>query len=374
MREVEASDIALRGVMVTQDQLRKKDREVRRGFSSVTDELQLQSRRIERKVDACAEGEIKQLLAGWVKLGEQVAEVGEALEGQDRHMQEELQGAERRWERHVNQQEERLEAKIEEKEERLDAKMEEMETRLQSKERESAERMEMLSARVDDAISKIAEESLKAPWERRVQEASLGWRKELEDVSLGWRKDLEAALVARPTREELSAYTTLVTTEKVITQLANLQIRTNEQLNGLQGGLYTVERLTLRQVDQRADMVSVPNEDQNPLIKYFQVDVPEKLREVLTSREAEDRARRVEAPKWAPAAGRILKGLPRRARATSGPPDSPTRPGPSRITAGTEGETADVEMEDGAAGQGKDFYHSLGVPFTDTSSIARGAW
>jgi hypothetical protein len=237
MREIEASDIALRGAMVTQDQLRKKDQEIRGIMDTQVEELHHHSRRIERKLNSHTEGEVKGILGRMVNLGEELAQIGETLDGQDRHMQEELQGAERRWERNVNQQEQRLEARIEE-----------TEIRLQGKQMETADRMDTLSKRVDEAISKIAEETEKAPWERRVQEASLGWRKELED-----------AMVARPTREEMSAYTTLATTERVIDKIANLQIVTNEQLNGLQGGLRTMERLYLRQLDESADLVSVSN-------------------------------------------------------------------------------------------------------------------
>lgn len=237
MREIEASDIALRSVMVTQDQLRKKDQEIRGIMDTRAEELHHQSRRIERKLDSYTEGDAKGILGRLVDLADEMAEIGETLEGQDRHMQEELQGAERRWERHVDQQERRLEARIEE-----------TEIRLHGKQMETADRVDTLSKRVDEAISKIAEETEKAPWERRVQEASVGWRKELED-----------AMVARPTREELSAYTTLLTTEKIIAQLANLQLATNEQLKGLQGGLNCMERLYLRQLDQSAEMVSVSN-------------------------------------------------------------------------------------------------------------------
>jgi hypothetical protein len=91
------------------------------------------------------------------------------------------------------------------------------------------------------------------------------------------------------------------------------------------------------------------------LIQCFQVNVPEKLQQILTSQQGEDQARRLQEPKWIPA-GRIVKGLPVRARARSGPPDSPTRPGPPRIAVSPEGEQADVEMKDGQVGHGKHVY------------------
>lgn len=235
IREVEASDIASRGLMVTQEQLREKDREIRTALTAMTDELHKQSRRIERKLDSCTEGDVKSLLARMVGLGEEVASIGEALDGQDKHMREELQATERRWERHVNEQEQRLEAMIEE-----------TDTRLQ---REIAQRVDTMSERVDEALVKISERNLQAPWERRIEEAALGWQKELE-----------SAMAARPTREEFTGYTTLVTTEKICNQLATLQLRTAEQFNDLQGDLHTVERLYLRQLDQGGDVVSLLNE------------------------------------------------------------------------------------------------------------------
>lgn len=249
MREFEAGDIARRGCMVTQDQLREKDREIRDALSAMTDELHHQSRRIERKVDSFTEGDVKSLLTRMVKLSEEVASIGETLDGQDKHMREELQSAERRWERQVNQQEQQLEATIEETETRLQSQQREMAERMDERMdilSKRVESMDMLSARVDEAILKITEDNLKAPWERQLQEASLGWQKEME-----------SAMAARPTREEFSAYTTLMTTEKICAQLAALQVRTDGQFNGLQGDVHTLERLYLRQMDQKGDRVSL---------------------------------------------------------------------------------------------------------------------
>jgi hypothetical protein len=57
----------------------------------------------------------------------------------------------------------------------------------------------------------------------------------------------------------LAPYTTLVTTEKIVNQLSNLQVGADEQYNGVQGGLNTLEHLYLRQLDQIVDMVSLHN-------------------------------------------------------------------------------------------------------------------
>ena len=92
---------------------------------------------------------------------------------------------------------------------------------------------------------KISEENGKAPWERRLQEAAIGWWKELDE-----------ALAARPRTDDLTGYTTLVTTEKIVNQLAKLQLRVDEQFNRLQGGLNTLEWLYLRQLDMGLEMVS----------------------------------------------------------------------------------------------------------------------
>ena len=59
--------------------------------------------------------------------------------------------------------------------------------------------------------------------------------------------------------DDLTGYTTLVTTKKIVYQLAKLQLHADEQFNGLQGGLNTLERLYLPQLDQGAEMVSLPN-------------------------------------------------------------------------------------------------------------------
>src|SRR5277367_564368 len=161
---------------------------------------------------------------------------------------------------------------------------------------------------------------------------------------------------------QLSAYTTLETTERIVTQLANLQVRTDEQYNGLQGGLNTLERLYLRQLDQTADMVSLPNEIQNSLIQYIQNNVPQQLQQFLSTQQAEDRVQlpllpglplfHQPASNWVPSR-RIVKGLPRRARATSGPPDTPTRAGPSTIPVSPLAEKADVEMKDTGVSEGE---------------------
>jgi hypothetical protein len=262
------------------------------------------------------------------------------LDGQDRNVREELQGSERRWERQLNEQDRRLEARIEEQE-----------MRFQDGQKEAAYKMQSLAVRVDDALVKMTEDTRKAPWERRVEEAAIAWRKELEDT-----------LAERPTSGDLAAYTTLVTTEKIVSQLANLQVRTDEQYNGLQGGLNTLERLYLRQLDQTADMVSLPNELQNSLIQYIQNNVPQQLQQFLSTQQAEDRVRPPLLPglpmfhqpplNWLPS-GRIAKGLPRRARATSGPPDTPTRAGPSTIPVSPLVEKADVEMKDTGVSEGE---------------------
>jgi hypothetical protein len=115
----------------------------------------------------------------------------------------------------------------------------------QDGQKETAYKMQTVAVRVDDALEKLNEDTRKAPWERQLQEAAVRWRKELQD-----------ALADRPMTGQLSAYTTLETTERIVTQLSNLQVRADEQYNGLQGGLNTLERLYLRQLDQTADMVS----------------------------------------------------------------------------------------------------------------------
>jgi hypothetical protein len=259
MREVEASDVALQGVMVTQDQLKNQDKDIRStlkasekalwdtlvtqeelehkekeilsAFNVITGELHHKSRRIERKVNACTEGEVKDLMTRLVTLSEGLAQMGETLDGQDHIMRDELQAAERRWERHVNEQEQRVEGLVE-------GMIEETQIRLESKQREKAD---MLSARVDEAILKITEDNLKAPWQRQIQEASLSWQKELE-------------VAVATTREEFSDYTPMSTTEKIVQQLATLQIHSHDQFHSLQGGLTTMERLYLRQLGSTADL------------------------------------------------------------------------------------------------------------------------
>lgn len=355
MREVEASDVALRGVMVTQEQLKNQDRdirstlkvsekalwdvlvtqeeldhketEIRSAFNVIAGELHHKSRRIERKLNACSEGEVKDLMTRIVTLSEGLAQMGETLDGQDHIMRDELQAAERRWERHVNEQEQRVEGMLEE-----------TEIRLESKQREKADK---LSARVDEAILKITEDNLKAPWQRQIQEASLSWQKELERA-------------VATTKEEFSAYTTLSTTEKIVQQLAALQIHSHDQFHSLQGGLTTMERLYLRQLDSTATLplVSLYNEVQISACQCFQVNARQKLQEVLKSQQAQQVQGVAPASNSGPL-GRIVKGLPRRARATSGPPASPSRPQPPRILVSPEEHQSDVEMKDGAVDQGE---------------------
>ena len=237
IREVEASDIAIRGIMVTKDKLKETDRAVRRSFQAVADELDCKTSRIEKKVNSCADDDVKAILNKLVDLGEQVDKVGGILDGQDVIMREELQSAERRWERQLNEQEQRLEGKIDDQE-----------IRFQDGLKDNAFNMQTLAVKVEDALMKMTEDISKAPWEHQLAEAAITRRKELQD-----------ALKDRPTTGDLSAYTTLSMTEKIVTQLSNLQVRADEQYNGLQGGLNTLERLYLRQLDQTADMVRFPN-------------------------------------------------------------------------------------------------------------------
>jgi hypothetical protein len=224
---LKASEKALWDALVTQEELDRKETEIRGAFNVIAGELHHKSRRIERKVNACSEGEVQDLMTRIVTLSEGLGQMGETLDGQDHIMRDELQAAERRWERHVNEQEQRVEGMIEE-----------AEIRLESKQRENAD---MLSARVDEAILKITEDNLKAPWQRQIQEASLTWQKELE-VAVG------------TTREKFSDYTPLLTTEKIVQQLATLQIHSHDQFHSLQGGLTTMERLYLRQLGSTADL------------------------------------------------------------------------------------------------------------------------
>ena len=106
--------------------------------------------------------------------------------------------------------------------------------------------------------------------------------------------------MARPWTDDLTGYTTLVTTEKIVDQLVKLQLRTDEQFNGLQGRLNTLEWLCLCQLDQGAEMVSSKCEVKNSLIQYFQVNVLQQLQAVLSSQQAEDRARPPQAVKIGP--------------------------------------------------------------------------
>ena len=237
IREVEASDIAIRGIMVTKDKLQETDNAIRRSFQAIAEELQHKSSRIEKKINACADEEVRAILTKLVDLGEQVAKVGEALDGQDTHMREELQTAERRWEAQLHEQDQRLEGRIEEQE-----------LRFQDEQKEAAYKMQALGIKVEDALAKMTEDSRRAPWERQLQEAASAWRRELQD-----------ALADLPTTNDLAPYTTLVTTEKIVNQLSNLQVRADEQYNGVQAGLNTLERLYLRQLDQTVDMVSLHN-------------------------------------------------------------------------------------------------------------------
>ena len=93
IHEIEASDIAIRGVMVTHDTLQDTDKEIREMVQGFVNELRHKSRRVERKVNACADGDVQAILTKLVDLGEQVVQVGEILDGQDTHMREELQAA-----------------------------------------------------------------------------------------------------------------------------------------------------------------------------------------------------------------------------------------------------------------------------------------
>lgn len=239
--------MAIRGVMVTNDKLKETDSQIRRTFQAVAEDLHCKTSRIEKKINACADDDVKAILGKLVDLGEQVEKVGEVLDGQDTTMREELQTAERRWERQLNEQEQRLEGRIEEQE-----------IRFQDGQKDNAYKMQTLAVRLDDALLKMTEDIQRAPWERQLEEGAKLWRKELQD-----------AMKNRPTTDELSAYTTLLTTEKIVEQLSKLQVRADEQYNGLQGGLTTLERLYLRQLDQTADMVSVPNEISNLLNQYL---------------------------------------------------------------------------------------------------------
>ena len=97
---------------------------------------------------------------------------------------------------------------------------------------------------VDEVLGMLKDQSLKAPWECEAEEANFVRRKELDN-----------ALRARPLMHDLDRYTKLVTTETIVQQLADLQLRSDKQYLGLQGGLTILERLYLRQLDQSAEMV-----------------------------------------------------------------------------------------------------------------------
>jgi len=153
IREVEASDIAIRGVMVTQEKLKETDHHIRRTFQAIAEDLQHKSSRIEKKVNACADDDVQAILSKLVDLREQVEKVSEELDGQDRNVREELQGSERRWERQLNEQDRRLEARIEEQE-----------MRFQDGQKEAAYKMQSLAVRVDDVLVKMTEDTRKAPW------------------------------------------------------------------------------------------------------------------------------------------------------------------------------------------------------------------
>src|SRR5271155_1399053 len=100
----------------------------------------------------------------------------------------------------------------------------------------------------------------------------------------------------------------------------------------------------------------------NSLIQYIQINVPQQLHQYLSTQQAEDRTRPPVVPRlpllhqppsnWAPSR-RVFKGLPRRMRVTSGPPDSPSRAGPSTIPVSPPAEKEDVEMKDGGVSDGK---------------------
>ena len=232
--------------MVTQEKLRETDKRIRTRLQATAKELQENSDRIENKMNGCVDQEVNALLLRMVELGEQVQGVGRELALQDTEgLRKELQGVERRWELEMHERERRLEGMINQQE-----------SRCQNAGKATASKMQTLASRVDDALVKIAEQTAQAPWKRQVEEAINGWQKDLQD-----------ALADRPTTRDLSAYTTLGMTEKIVTQLANLQVRSDEQYNGLQGGLNTLERLYLRQLDQAADMVSLPNEVNNSFMQ-----------------------------------------------------------------------------------------------------------
>src|SRR5277367_2624100 len=95
--EVEASDIAIQGIMVTKDKLQETESQIHRTFQAVADDLHYKSSQIEKKVNA--------ILSKLVDLGEQVEKVGTVLDGQDTTMRDELQTVARRCEQHLNEQE-----------------------------------------------------------------------------------------------------------------------------------------------------------------------------------------------------------------------------------------------------------------------------
>src|SRR5277367_4887388 len=101
---------------------------------------------------------------------------------------------------------------------------------------------------------------------------------------------------------------------------------------------------------------------------YIQINVPQQLQQCLRTQQAEDRTRQPLLPglplfqqpasNWVPS-GRVVKGLPRRARATSGPPNTPTRSQPSMIPVSHPAEKADVEMRDTGVNEGEHEHVSL---------------
>jgi hypothetical protein len=248
IRELEASDVALRDIMVTKTQLvdsetmlclqAKKqivdsEAALRLRFDSNLQDLKTETTRVEHKVNTCAEQDVRSILKRLVELGEQVDHVGEQLEGEDSIFRIDLRAAERRWQDELAQQETRLEGK-----------MDEQEVKWQDMMREQVFKMEQMDSRVNDALAKLKEDFFKAPWQRQVEEDDFVRRKELEE-----------ALRIRPTMTDINGYTNLVTTQAIVNQLSDLHLRADKQFNGLQGGLNTLERLYLRQLDKSAEMV-----------------------------------------------------------------------------------------------------------------------
>jgi hypothetical protein len=124
--------------------------------------------------------------------------------------------------------------------------MDNVERRLEKTMEKTMEKMEerdgMLSDRFDQRIE-LALANLQIDIDK------MPWVRDFEQRDKDRQAEIQRSLAERPTMDQVqNAYTSNNVTEKMIQQLAQIQIRSDEQQQSLRAGLYTVERLLLQQL------------------------------------------------------------------------------------------------------------------------------